>query len=101
MPHTAPDVVVQSDLRHHLHSTMRSTLTGLVGVTLLVVTIGWSSIQPSNQREWSEDQRLMPRAEFIDHYVTIANLRDFRWGPGAEVRPASSLAAIPAPAFIP
>lgn len=65
---------------------MRSTLTGLFGVTLLTVTVGWTSIHPSNQREWSEDQRLMPRAEFIDHYVTIENLRDFRWGPGAEVR---------------
>jgi hypothetical protein len=65
---------------------MRRTVTGLIGVAVLTATVGWTAIHPSNERDWVPEQKLLPRATFIDHYVTIDNLRDFRWGPGADVR---------------
>ncbi|MGH7446220.1 MAG: DUF4105 domain-containing protein [Longimicrobiales bacterium] len=65
----------------------RRITAGLVGVAVLTATIGWTSIVPSHERDWLPEQRLLPRARFHDHHVTIANVRDFRWGPGAHVRP--------------
>jgi hypothetical protein len=67
---------------------MRRTAAGLLGVVLLTATIGWTAIEPSNDRQWLEEQRLMPRARFDGSHVRIDNVRNFRWGPGAHVRPA-------------
>jgi hypothetical protein len=65
---------------------MRKPVVGLLGVAILTLTVGWSSVHPSHEREWLPEQRLMPRADFFDHFVTIHNVRDFRWGAAGPVR---------------
>lgn len=66
---------------------MRGIAAGLFGVAALTTAIGWSSVRPSNHRDWLPEQRLLPRAHFHQDSVTISNVRDFRWGPGTHVRP--------------
>jgi hypothetical protein len=67
---------------------MRKKAAGLLGAVLLTATIGWTTIEPSNHRQWLGEQRLMPRARFDGSHVTIDNVRNFRWGPGGHVEPA-------------
>lgn len=66
---------------------MRRIATGLLGVVILTATIGWTAMEPSNQRQWPAEQRLIPRASFAGNQVRVANVRNFRWGPGTHVRP--------------
>jgi hypothetical protein len=66
---------------------MRRTAAGLAGIVILVATIGWTAIEPSNGRQWRPEQQRMPRAVLEGGHATIHNVRDFRWGPGAHVRP--------------
>lgn len=66
---------------------MRRIATGLLGVAILILAVGWTGIHPSHEREWLPEQRLMPRAEFFGRHVTISNVRNFHWGPGVDVRP--------------
>jgi hypothetical protein len=40
----------------------------------------WAVERPSNERDWSRDQRLLPRATFSGSKVTIENVRNFRYG---------------------
>jgi hypothetical protein len=65
---------------------MRRLAAGLLGVMLLTATIGWTAIHPTHGRIWLPEQRLLPRAQFRDSFVTVENVRDFRWGPGADMR---------------
>lgn len=67
---------------------MRRTAAGVAGLVLLVATIGWTSLEPSNSREWPESQRRMPAARIHGKQITIENVRNFRWGPGSHVEPA-------------
>lgn len=67
---------------------VKRTIMGIVGVVGLTSAIAWTSIRPSHDREWIDEQRLLPHATFHDDVVTIHNVRNFRWGPGQEVRPA-------------
>lgn len=66
---------------------LRSTAAGLVGVVLLTVTIGWTALEPSNERVWPAEQRLLPRATFDRDRVTVEHVRNFRRGPGTHVQP--------------
>jgi uncharacterized protein DUF4105 len=42
--------------------------------------------QPSNDRIWAVDQRLLPSAEVDGHVVRVHNVRNFRWGGDSVVR---------------
>ncbi|HUF50695.1 MAG TPA: DUF4105 domain-containing protein [Longimicrobiales bacterium] len=67
---------------------MRRTLAGIGGTIVLGGMIGWTSIRPAHDRAWIPEQRLLPFAEITGDTVTIHNMRNFRWGPGADVREA-------------
>ncbi|HEX6307602.1 MAG TPA: DUF4105 domain-containing protein [Longimicrobiales bacterium] len=67
---------------------MLRPVTGLIGLGLLAGAIGWTSVAPSHERDWRPEQRLLPRATITRNHVTIRNVRDFRWGPGGEMRRA-------------
>jgi hypothetical protein len=67
---------------------MRRIAAGLLGVMLLTATIGWTAIQPTHGRDWLPEQRLLPRAQFRDSLVTVESVRNFRWGPGADMQSA-------------
>lgn len=58
---------------------MRRTAAGLIfGVGILAV-VGWTAIEPSNDRAWPVDQRRMPTARFHGDSVTIEDVRAFAW----------------------
>jgi hypothetical protein len=65
---------------------MKRTIHGIIGIAAFVAAIGWTSLKPSNQRNWIEEQRLLPYATFADDIVHVRNVRNFRWGPGDQVR---------------
>lgn len=66
---------------------MHRTAAGLLGVVTLTAAIGWTGLEPSNQRLWPAEQRLIPRASFSGNRVRIDNVRNFRWGPGSTAQP--------------
>jgi hypothetical protein len=57
------------------------SLRGLVeaGVLWTAVVIWWSSIPPSNARDWLPDVANPPTATFDGHFVTIWNVRNFEY----------------------
>lgn len=60
-------------------------------VFLLVIalfSIWYFSHTPSNDREWSLDQRILPYAEFSDEEVTIYNIRNFTYTTTKEFTPS-------------
>jgi hypothetical protein len=49
------------------------------GVGFAIVLTWWTSIAPSNDRDWLADVARLPRATFDGDVVTIENVRDFRY----------------------
>lgn len=47
------------------------------GAGLLCIGVWWSTLQPSNDRDWLADVAQTPTAEFHGDLVTIRNLRNF------------------------
>ena len=56
---------------------LRGVMTALLPV--LIVVLWWTSIVPSNAREWTPDVARTPRAAFDGSSVTIQNLRNFKY----------------------
>jgi hypothetical protein len=46
---------------------------------LLVAALGYALIQPSNDRDWTHDQRVMPRASFRGQYVDVTGIRNVEY----------------------
>ena len=70
------------------HAMLRRMAAGLLGLAVLAVAIGWSSMRPSLARDWIPEHRLLPEIEERGDTVVIHNVRDFRWSTGAEATPA-------------
>ena len=51
----------------------------LIAVSLVLVVAWWTSIDPSNNREWSPDQAVLPYAETEGNLVHIRNIRNFAY----------------------
>jgi hypothetical protein len=49
----------------------------LVGV--VVFQVWWSSVQPSNARDWQPEVAVMPRATIQGDLITVHNIRDFEY----------------------
>jgi hypothetical protein len=58
---------------------VRGRRTGVLGVVALtaLVTLWWSLLKPSNQRDWQSDVSREPWAEVNGDLVTIHNVRNF------------------------
>jgi hypothetical protein len=54
----------------------RRTLVGF-GVGFAVVLLWWTSIEPSNERDWQTDVAVLPYATQAGDLVTLHNVRDF------------------------
>lgn len=61
-------------MRRWLKYTFR--IIGLIFVVALGV---WFSIRPSNNRDWTEDQKVLATAEFDGNLVHIKNIRNFTY----------------------
>lgn len=59
-----------------MNSTKKRIIVFL-GVVVVIVFIFWYSIQPSNYRNWSEDQMVLSFAEFNNNLVNVHNIRNF------------------------
>ena len=57
-------------------------------MTSLAAAVGWTAIDPSNERQWPLDQSRMPVAVFGGDSVTIENVRAFEWRAGGLAVPA-------------
>jgi hypothetical protein len=57
------------------------SLRGIVGAAMLwaAVVMWWSSLAPSNTRDWLPDVANPPTATFDGHFVTIHNVRNFTY----------------------
>ena len=58
----------------------------LLAVVVVVLVIGAGALhftKPSNRRQWSIGQQVMPSAQFQNHHVTIHNVRNFSYAPDA------------------
>lgn len=53
--------------------------TWVLGVLLVVFAGWWSTLKPSNDREWQPDVARLARAEVDGDLVTIRNIRDFEY----------------------
>ncbi len=64
-----------------LTARVRPLLNGLLAAILPVVLVAlwWSSIAPSNSRNWSPDVARAARAVFHDSSVSIQNVRNFKY----------------------
>ena len=64
-----------------LAATIRPFLRGLLTalLPLVLVILWWTSIAPSNTRNWSPDVARTARATFNGSLVTIENLRNFKY----------------------
>jgi len=60
---------------------VRPFLRGMVAAILpvVVVALWWTSIAPSNTRDWTPDAARTARASFDGSHVTIENVRNFRY----------------------
>ena len=52
------------------------------------MVVGWLLIQPSNDRDWNEDQKLLAYAEIRGDEVFIRNIRNFRYQSESNFAPA-------------
>ncbi len=59
-------------------------LVVLIGVLLVM----WFSVRPSNDRDWSLDQAVLPSAEINENLVTIHNIRNFTYASTTSYTPA-------------
>lgn len=60
----------------------------LVAAALLPFACVQVTERPSNERDWSPDQAVLPRAEFAGDTVTVRNLRNFRYRSVSDPEPA-------------
>jgi hypothetical protein len=62
---------------------------GLIGLVVALASLaGWTSIRPSNSREWASDQAVLARAEIAGSTVRIHDLRNFEPTPDGVSTPA-------------
>lgn len=54
------------------------------GAALVALMMACVMTRPSNDRNWTEEQAILPFAEIEGNEVTIRNIRNFRYGPGGE-----------------
>jgi Domain of unknown function (DUF4105) len=49
------------------------------GLVFIGLCLWWSTIRPSNQRDWADDVTRMATGEVIGNHVTLDNVRNFDW----------------------
>jgi hypothetical protein len=57
-------------------------------ILILLATIVWMCIRPSNNRDWNTDQAVLPTAQFNGDEVLIKNIRNFSYTSTTDFEPA-------------
>lgn len=55
---------------------------------LFIITVVYFSISPSNNENWTLDQKILPKAIIVDNLVTVENIRNFTYRSTADYTPA-------------
>lgn len=63
-------------------------ITGLYLLCLAVVLAWWSSIEPSNSRDWQTDVAILPSATIERDIVTVHNIRNFDYRSETDYTPS-------------
>ena len=66
---------------------MKRALVVLLIPVVLPFLYVWAFVRPSNDRDWSLDQRVLPRATFDGKRVTVENVRNFVYRSEHEYQP--------------
>ena len=66
----------------------RRRALGAVCVALAIFAIGWSRIQPSNERRWRAEEAVLSYAEIDGDLVTVHNIRNFFYRSETDFTPA-------------
>lgn len=74
-----------SSLGKIAHTRKKTTLVLLFVIT---VAIGWFSVRPSNNRDWTQDQAILATAEVNNNLVSIHNIRNFTYRSTSDYAPA-------------
>ena len=56
----------------------RRIAAGLAGLLLVTGAVVWAGARPSNDREWTPPQHVLPRISITDSTVHVRGVRDFR-----------------------
>jgi hypothetical protein len=67
---------------------IRVQTLGSFTVAFGLVLLGWSSIRPSNDRDWQPDVAVLPYATFVGDLVTVHNIRNATYRSEADFTPA-------------
>jgi hypothetical protein len=65
----------------------RTVLLSLILIICLALTL-WITVKPSNDRNWTVDQAILPYAEISGNMVTIHNIRNFTYASTTSFTPA-------------
>lgn len=61
---------------------------GAFVAAIIVFAIGWSRIQPSNDRHWRAEEAVLPYADIAGDRVTVHNIRNFSYRTETDFTPA-------------
>lgn len=72
--------VYQSDMKRFVtRKNIQRSVFAIVVIIVLWLLISWALRTPSNDREWTNDQTILPYAEFHDESITVRNIRNFEY----------------------
>lgn len=67
---------------------LRWIAMGIYLSLFVVLVVWWSSIEPSNHREWQPEVAVLPYATFDGNMITVHNIRNFDYRTETDFRPA-------------
>src|SRR3989304_8718488 len=59
--------------------SLKKAVLFFIALFFVLIIAWWTSIDPSNNREWSPDQAVLPYAETEGNLVHIRNIRNFAY----------------------
>ena len=67
---------------------LRRRALGVHALAFAMLLVWWSSIEPSNDRDWQTDVAVLPRATIDGDLITVRNIRNFEYRSEFDYTPA-------------
>ena len=65
----------------------RARALGVFLIAILVFAVGWSRIEPSNERRWRAEEAVLPYATIDGDRITVHNIRNFKYRTESDFTP--------------